>query len=332
MQVFVYEHVTGGGLVGQPLPPSLAREGEMMLAALIRDLYDAGLDVVTTRDNRLERVDLPAQFVGVGDESELVAARSTCLDDSDAMWPVVPELGGALEGVTAEALERGCAVLNSRPSAIRIASSKYGTAKCLAEYGIPTVPTYRFDEPMPARYGRWVLKPDDGVGCLGSYIVNCFEELPHAIAGLDSASGYVAQPFVEGIPASLSLICADGRATLLSCNRQRVAVVNETFCLLACSVNDPEVAGAFATPLAEQIASALPDLWGYVGVDFLLTDEGPRVLEVNPRLTTCYVGLRRSLTNNPAELVLGLLDDANPYGCVSTHRQVEVDLEAPYVG
>jgi hypothetical protein len=68
----------------------------------------------------------------------------------------------------------------------------------------------------------------------------------------------------------------------------------------------PDVGGQLAA-LGGRIAAAIPDLWGYVGVDLVATASGPVVLEVNPRLTTSYCGLRLALQVNAAELVLGLL-------------------------
>jgi predicted ATP-grasp superfamily ATP-dependent carboligase len=41
-------------------------------------------------------------------------------------------------------------------------------------------------------------------------------------------------------------------------------------------------------------------------VDLIETAGGPVVVEVNPRLTTSYAGLRRAIGLNAAELVLGL--------------------------
>ncbi len=35
-------------------------------------------------------------------------------------------------------------------------------------------------------------------------------------------------------------------------------------------------------------------------------ESGPVVVEINPRLTTSYVGLRKSLSLNPAELILSI--------------------------
>ncbi len=54
-----------------------------------------------------------------------------------------------------------------------------------------------------------------------------------------------------------------------------------------------------ATELAMRAISALPPLTGYAGVDLVLGDDpdgtADVVIEVNPRLTTSYVGLRRAV-------------------------------------
>jgi len=55
---------------------------------------------------------------------------------------------------------------------------------------------------------------------------------------------------------------------------------------------------------AEKAVETLEGLKGYVGVDMILTDEEPVVIEINPRLTTSYVGLRRVTNFNPAETII----------------------------
>ena len=91
---------------------------------------------------------------------------------------------------------------------------------------------------------------------------------------------------------------------------EAVAVIREkaTFSVERILVNAvPDRDGRWAR-LADRVAAAIPGLWGYVGVDLLLTPAGPVVLEINPRLTTSYCGLRAALGINTAALVLGLLD------------------------
>lgn len=58
--------------------------------------------------------------------------------------------------------------------------------------------------------------------------------------------------------------------------------------------------------IAQKIAKADTGLLGYVGVDLIMTDEGAVVIDINPRLTTSYAGLRQSLSLNPAELILSI--------------------------
>ena len=49
---------------------------------------------------------------------------------------------------------------------------------------------------------------------------------------------------------------------------------------------------------AQQVVQALPGLRGLVGVDYIQTKDGPVVLEINPRATTSYAGLRAAMVQN----------------------------------
>jgi hypothetical protein len=68
--------------------------------------------------------------------------------------------------------------------------------------------------------------------------------------------------------------------------------------------------------LALAVARALPGLWGYVGLDVIMTGTNLTVVDVNPRLTTAYVGLRKLLDTNLAAAVLDLLNPAQPITAV----------------
>jgi predicted ATP-grasp superfamily ATP-dependent carboligase len=48
-----------------------------------------------------------------------------------------------------------------------------------------------------------------------------------------------------------------------------------------------------ALSLARKAVDCVPGLFGYVGVDLVLGDAGDWVIEINPRLTTSYLGLRQ---------------------------------------
>jgi predicted ATP-grasp superfamily ATP-dependent carboligase len=109
----------------------------------------------------------------------------------------------------------------------------------------------------------------------------------------------------------------------LSCNRQAVEIENGAFRFRGSIVGGLEQRRPHLEPVAVMVAAAMPDLWGYVGIDFIDSAAGPLVLEVNPRLTTSYVGLRRAIGLNPAELVLGLIDQ--DLGAIERPLRVEAE-------
>ena len=63
-----------------------------------------------------------------------------------------------------------------------------------------------------------------------------------------------------------------------------------------------------ATPIATQALKSIPGALGYVGVDLVLgkASDGSEdvVIEINPRLTTSYVGLRAMTEDNLAGAML----------------------------
>ncbi len=301
MKVLVYEYVTGGGAAGETPSLSLVREADLMVRALVSDLCEvSGIEVCYTRDARLPSLGLP------GERRWDDPHRFPWMDsgDIDAVWPIAPETGGILERVTDAIVHSGRALLGSRRTAIRTCASKYATARRLGAHGLPVVPTYRLRAGFVPSPGRWVLKPDDGVGGEGTQLCDDADMLAAAWEDLGKPAGWVAQPYVDGESASLSLAASDGTAALLTVNRQRIVVRGRRFVLLACDVN---ALGAYRKGLRDlgpRIAAAVPGLWGYVGVDLIVHGRSATILEVNPRLTTSYAGLKQALGTNPVPAIL----------------------------
>jgi predicted ATP-grasp superfamily ATP-dependent carboligase len=329
VRIFAFEYVTGGAMVNESVPRSLAYEGNMMLGALIEDLAALpNIEVMTLRDARFGEPEWIADVRYVRTEHEFQRGWQRLLAEADAVWPVAPETGTQLERLSRNVIGAGKLLLNSRPEAVQVAASKIRTAQCLAEHGLPVVPTCRLLDHTLDNERCWVVKPDDGVGCLGARICRSLDELEAMAYALGGLETYVIQPFVKGTPASLCMLCRDGDARLLSCNLQRVVVANDEFHLLGCIVNGMAGDRAPYARMARQIAAALPGLWGLVGVDFIASEHGPLLLEINPRLTTSYAGLKSSLKENPAALVLRLIDEQDlAPEAMSSPEAIDVSLE-----
>jgi len=304
MKIFAYEFITGGGLLHDAIPRSLAIEGDMMLGALLGDLARIpGVEVMVSRDPRLTLQSRGVECMSPHAGEDPFVAFTRGASQCDAVLPIAPETGGVLEELSRIVLAEYRILLGCRPESISVAASKSRTTSVLSDAGIRCIPTFDSPERVSPISGPWVIKPDDGAGCADTSVVATWQD---ARGWLDARAGegFIAQPWCEGTPLSLSMICYSGDALLLSCNLQHVRRQDARLELDGITVDAVDDSQGAYADLAARVAAALPGLQGYVGIDFIATDEGPVVLEINPRLTTSYCGLGAALGVNPAELII----------------------------
>jgi predicted ATP-grasp superfamily ATP-dependent carboligase len=117
------------------------------------------------------------------------------------------------------------------------------------------------------------------------------------------------EPWIAGEPLSLSLLCGSEGAEVLSVNRQHIVVDGDGMLSFegvepnVMPPDDPRMRALRA--LATQVASQLPGLRGFVGIDLVWHAHcGPVLIELNPRVTSAYVGLSASLGRNLAADIL----------------------------
>ncbi len=306
MQVFVYEWATGGGLVEEPgsLPASLVREGAAMIGALAADLQRIdGCRVVALRDPRVvqlalgscELVEVLSRF-SHGEEFDRLAA------EADATILIAPEFDGILWKLARRVTSAGGRLLSPAPEFIRIAADKQRTCDTLRAAGVPA-PEGRVlesDEPLPAEFAYpAVAKPLDGAGSQDTFFVRGPHDAPPAYAWRRRLERYV-----PGMAASAALLCGPAGVLSLSPCKQ---CISEDGCLRYLGGELPLAPGLAerAQSLAARAIAAMPPAIGYVGVDLVLGREPDGsedfVIEINPRLTTSYVGLRAAARSNLAD-------------------------------
>jgi len=292
-----------------------------MLGALIRDLAQTRVNgaapvITASRDRRLPVPDLPAHFVFPQPFEEIDALWSRLITDAQAVWPIAPETGGALAELSTSVLAHDRLLLGSTPDSIKITASKFRTLRRLNLARIPAVSGSRIWEAPPRSPSGYVLKPDDGAGAADTRYFETFSGLQSWLDGQPHDRVFMVQPFMNGELGSLSVLFLDGRAELLTCNRQTVMLEESVFRLKAIELGAMESRRAAFSELAEKVAAAFPGLWGYAGIDVIcqgdnIEGDDIHVLEINPRLTTSYVGLHDALGVNPAQLVLDLATGGN---------------------
>jgi predicted ATP-grasp superfamily ATP-dependent carboligase len=332
MKILVFEYITGGGFNKQELPDSLASEGRLMLQALLDNLRSYaegnGITVIVMLDSRVNGSLNTAGFdtVIIKPEQDCHEEFARLLLHCDAVWPIAPEFDGILQTLCQTVELLGKTLLTSPARAVAITGNKFNTYQHLRHHHIATVPTRIFtsaawDSDSDARniaqelaglsfaspackVQQWLVKPVDGVGCADSYILTDrqdFEQM-HLRKG-----HYVIQPHIEGKKTSLSCLFKQGSGWLLCANLQQFDIINQQYHLSKIIVNHDSDSSVYQD-LVDNTANALPELWGYVGIDLIETPEQLLVLEINPRLTTSFVGINAALGINVAENVMQLLE------------------------
>ncbi len=311
LKIFVCEFITGGGLYREPLPPSLACEGELMRDALLCDLSNLhDMEVTTTYDARLPLPQYANQAVPVSNNDDVWQVWSRCMANADAVWPIAPETSGQLSRLTELANRHHKDLLGCTLGAVNLATSKYMTYQILQAAGIDTVLTYKLSDWQQGSASAWVVKPDGGAGCEdNSYFESSVALLDWMQQGREAT--HVIQPYQQGIPASISMLCKQGQAWLLSCNRQKITLESGKFTYSGSVLNGMAEYSLAFEAIAKSVAKAIPGLSGYVGVDVIIDDSQIYVLEINPRLTTSYAGLHQAMGCNPAKLVVDLFYNKN---------------------
>ncbi len=307
MQVFVYEYLSGGGLVdGDAVATAeLMPQGLAMRDALVADLLASG-DCDVTAATCAHTGALPAGAAeAVARDGETPTAFAARLaQQHDVAWIVAPETGGCLS-----AFERAIGAprwLGCDARSIAIASSKTATLRHLDAHDIAT------PQAFAAGAQRWVVKPDDGAGSVATRVHANRLGAEADLAGRDArGESACLEPWIAGEAMSLSLLCELGQAELLSVNRQRIGTLPDGALRYDGVEIDVLPHGAprwrALAALASRVAGALPGLRGFVGVDLVLSERhGPVVIEINPRLTCAYVGLSKRLGRNLAREVLAM--------------------------
>ncbi|MHB8955628.1 MAG: ATP-grasp domain-containing protein [Pirellulaceae bacterium] len=335
MRILLYEYLTGGGLWTETEEPLLRHpllpEGRAMVAAASQDfgrLKD--LQLVEFRDARLPpAADSRAEVVTItsrAHEFEQLAAWSTQVD---RVMLIAPEYGGRLLERVRWVEQHDGRLLSPDSTFVELATNKTRTAQRLADAGVP-VPQARLlepGEPVPPEF-PWpaVLKPNEGVGCLETHLVADQSQAQQLRADWPGAQRLEA--FHAGLPASIIAICGPRRRLLLPPCRQHIASDGQ-FHYLGGGYPLARALVTRACQLARSALAALPRTNGFVGVDMILGESAAGrddvVLEINPRLTTSYIGLRQVTSSNLAAALLAIQQGGR---CPLFFHSAAVEFEA----
>jgi predicted ATP-grasp superfamily ATP-dependent carboligase len=297
-RVFLYELAACGGSpidgIDLQLCDALRAEGSAMLDALAAD-FAAVKGVQTT----VLREPSEKQFLAAAENAD---------------WTVViaPETDDILARLVRKVGHAGGRVLGPDVDQIRLAGDKHYMAERLEHFNVPVVEGVLIvpGDRWPEKFGYpAVLKPCEGCGSQGIRVL-----------GSDPRKMKVAvrsrlELYCAGLACSVAVLCGPATRVALEPCRQHVDS-RKNMRYEGGSLPLPELLAARARKLADRAVETLGPTRGWIGVDLVLGhDESgadDRVIEINPRLTTSYVGLRAATSYNLAAAMLEVAQGETP--------------------
>ncbi|GAI71357.1 unnamed protein product, partial [marine sediment metagenome] len=264
----------------------------------------------------------------VSKNDEYIKIYSDCIKESSYCFIIAPEFSNILYNLTKIAKDNKKIVLSVDLEGIWLGTSKLKTYNFFLENKVNTPQTYaipfkkKFDlEFVLQKFNKLgcpvIIKPEDGVGSESIFyfenkaqIIHFFEDSNEK---LDQSRNYILQEYIDGKDLSVSIINGVSSKKPDAMN-QIILSINAQIIKFKDSVNDSIYLGGF-TPVVdykvlkdrlEKILKSmdLSSFRGYFGIDFIeKADNSIYFIEINPRLTTSYIGIRNILGYNPLEMI-----------------------------
>ena len=330
--IFIFEFISGGGFSFTKMPNSLFCEGFGMLKTIISDFKLLNFEIITLLDYRVSFLSkfLQADIIREvkADENYLVNFKKA-VRESKYSFIIAPESSNILYELTKIVKDYDKELLSTNLSCIIQFTSKIKTFDYFKKNDISTPSTYlipklrsNLDVDFIIQKSNKIgypiiIKPEDGIGSESIYffegedqILNFFEKYNKR---LEQNRRYILQEFIKGRDLSLSLLgCSHLKKTqitnpiILSINSQNINIKNH-------NLKSEYYGGSTPVEGIEELIEKLGNIVnkadfskfkGYFGIDFIKqSNSSLYFIEVNPRLTTSYLGLRNAINYNCAELI-----------------------------
>jgi len=331
--IFIFEFVSGGGFSQIDIPSSLFCEGFGMLRAIISDFKKLNFNIATLLDYRITYLSelLRADIIeSINNKENYVKKFKKLVNNCHYCFIIAPESSNLLFNLSQIVNHKKKILLSTNIEGIKLGASKINTFELFKSKKLFTPKTYlipykkksldvdfiiqkfhKFKKPI-------VIKPNDGVGAESIYYFDNRDQINEFFKQnnqkIDKKRNYIIQEFIEGTDLSASLISTrhtkkflTNHLICLSVNSQYIKIKNENY-------HSEYFGGSTPFENYQQIEKKLQKLLkigylskftGYFGIDFIRTsDNSICFIEINPRLTTSYIGLRNVIDKNIANLIL----------------------------
>jgi predicted ATP-grasp superfamily ATP-dependent carboligase len=231
---------------------------------------------------------------------------------------IAPETDGILATYCQWVEAAGGRLLGPCSHAVQLTGDKLALAKWLGERGISTPSTFsisQWDGGKALPFPR-VVKPRHGAGSLATFVLQSQSEMANCLRIVEEEGWrgeMIMQPLLPGNAASVACLAGPSGTWVLPAAAQTLSD-DGRFRYLGGRIPLEPALCRRADEIARRIAASNAGFQGYFGMDLLLGDspEQDAVIEINPRLTTSYIGIRALARFNVAKAWLSIVQGHGP--------------------
>lgn len=283
----------------------LVVEGFSMAYTAAKVLKEAGADVYITLNSIFENISSPFKMIVVKDYEDYLGVLEKHASLVDYVILIAPpkELIELAKIVKDKVLGPTC-------NCIQLFSNKKNTFLFLKEHDVlvPKTVFLRKESTINVRYPV-IVKPIDMAGSAGITLAKSHEQLKYAIdyAFQNTFLDEVAiQEYLVGIHASISVISNGQEIIFLSNNIQLINMDSRGHLKYYGGITPLKNKGLHkkSMDLVYKIVKICKGLKGYFGLDLVWVNWKPYIVEINPRLTTSFLGLAEIFGADLGKLML----------------------------
>lgn len=327
MKLLIYEFYASGTGSDQE---DLKKSGFIMLDAVLKDFIRIpGLEILTMLDSTLEEDISTASYLQklhirwTDRDKDILIQFQENLSACDWVLIIAPESDRQFAKLTAMAENCGKKVLGSSGQTLEFTSNKADVINLFKNKGI-RVP--RSEMIIITKSGKdevnvkdveakiiekfpfpLVIKPEYGAGGNGVRLVENYSQLEMVVKDHWCRGGVamLLQEYIVGEAVSVSCLVLNSQVLPISLNKQ---IINPQDELVFQGITIPyqHVQEEEIMKTVVYVCQTIDGLRGFVGVDLVVSAEGPIFMEINARITMAYVALREIVPRNLAEDLLAI--------------------------
>ena len=190
-----------------------------------------------------------------------------------------------------EKLDKKFTLLNSRSQDIEIFSSKLKTYEILKKNDIKAL---KIEKKLKENI-QYISKPEFGTGSTDVVVFKNNNQVKNQKT--------IIQKYYDGKKGSFAMLCFKKKFELICCNEQLIKFKNNQIFQVGLIIGGLESYRKEIYELGTKICVHFPNLFGYIGVDILRVKDNWQIIEINPRFTSSYIGLKEAYGQEVVEKI-----------------------------